>query len=743
MKFYLTLILIFICSFYVNGKDIKEVLLLHSYHTGFKWTDELTRGVLDGIGPQDKVRVFVEYMDYKRYQNKGFFYELFNLYKYKYGDLDIDGIICADNYAFQFFLENGNNIWNEDIPVTACGINNTHTYDFDTTRIKVIKEDIDVKNTLTSVFQLQPNTDTLIIISDQTLSGKMFLDQLLNDLKEYDKQIPYLIIDGTNYIDIENKIKKATSLPNNKAIILLSLYSNKYKVPIEMKHLSKELLQDINIPVFSFWKFLLDDHITGGSLICSYEQGYEAASILKLKMQDANIKIPSLNNPKHNLVFDFNKIKKHQLNIKNLPGSAKIINRDIPFHIKYRSQLTYFSSSFTVLILIILLLVRNIIKRRKIEIKLIESERRLDLALSGANEGLWDILLKDNTIICNDNLAKLLGYECSNDLNISFNNWQKLFKKQDIPQIREEFLLHLRGLSSKLKMEIEAIRKDGCLQYFSISGRITERDINNIPTRITGVVMDITSQKKFESQLKVAKEKAEESDRLKSSFLANMSHEIRTPMNAILGFSDILMYQKLNSNEKEKYIEQIKNNGENLLHIINDIVDVSKIESGQLKIKKEKFDLHLLLVNIEYACNSLIKARNKKVTFTIDNKIEGINQFIFTDPFRLEQILLNLISNAVKFTHQGGIKLKYYITDKNIFTFNVSDTGEGISPEDQLIIFERFRQAENSLKKVFSGTGLGLSITKSLVNMLGGEISVESEIDKGSVFTFTIPVESI
>ncbi|GAF02306.1 signal transduction histidine-protein kinase BarA [Saccharicrinis fermentans DSM 9555 = JCM 21142] len=721
----------------VQGEKITNILLLHSYHTGYEWTDQLTQGVINGMQPKHKTRVFVEYMDYKRFQNKGFFYELENLYKYKYSDIALDGIICADNYAFDFFLKKGDHIWNKNIPVVVCGVNNIHQLKYNQNRIKGVKEELDVRNTLNAIFQLQPSIDSLVVISDQTLSGKIFLQQFLDVLSQYKPQQPYIILDGSNYNDFKKRLKNI--IPERKAIVLLSLYTDKYKIPVEIKHVGEELLKDIHIPIYSFWDFLLGDFIVGGSLISSYDQGYDAAHILKKRIENPNQHIENLMDTKYRLKFDFNLIKRYKLNEQHLPSNAVFENKTIPSYIKFKKQLLYFLSALIILIIIILFLMTNIIKRKNIELKLIESEERLELALNGANEGLWDIQLRSRNMIYNNNFATLLGYRSSRELKIDISNWRKLFKPDDLPQIKEALILHLKGIEPIFKLEIQMYTKNGTLRYFSISGKITERDLNDKPLRLTGIIMEISSQKEFEAQLKIAKERAEESDRLKSSFLANMSHEIRTPMNAILGFSDILMCHELKEDEKSNYLSQIKNSGETLLHLINDIVDLSKIESGQLMIRKEKFDLHKILNNIQFAGNSLIKAGNKSISLIVDKESNTPTNYIYSDPFRLQQIILNLISNAVKFTHEGEIVLMYKQNKNHILTISVSDTGEGISPEDQAIIFDRFRQAEKTTKKLLSGTGLGLSISKSLIHLLGGEIYVESDLNNGSTFTFTIP----
>lgn len=252
---------------------------------------------------------------------------------------------------------------------------------------------------------------------------------------------------------------------------------------------------------------------------------------------------------------------------------------------------------------------------------------------------------------------------------------------------------------------------------------------------------DITEKKKNIADLKMAVEKAEESDRLKSAFLANMSHEIRTPLNAILGFSDMLCGDETLSSEiKEEYSSIINKNSDNLLHIIDDILDISKLDTGQLKIIKKPIDL-LPTLNELYLDfqRKISETGNGKVALKL--KIPDFPVSISTDKVRFSQIVSNLLSNSVKFTHAGEIEFGILkITDQQI-TFFVSDTGIGIEKDVQPAIFERFRQANDSTSKLYGGTGLGLAIVKNLVELMDGEISLESEIGKGTTFKFYLPTK--
>ena len=257
-----------------------------------------------------------------------------------------------------------------------------------------------------------------------------------------------------------------------------------------------------------------------------------------------------------------------------------------------------------------------------------------------------------------------------------------------------------------------------------------------------GIIIDITERRKYIEALKREKTKAEKSDKLKSSFLANMSHEIRTPMNAIIGFSDLLASEALDDKDRKEYIRHIRNSGELLLNIINDIIDIAKIEAGEVKIIEQDCNINDIL-NEAYATHKDILVRTKKDRH-IDLKCQKGSEntfFIKSDPFRIKQVLSNLISNAIKFTDRGEIRFGYQFVDNSQLLFHVMDTGIGL-PSDKIdIIFERFRQVEESSIRNYGGTGLGLSITKNLIELLGGKIWLESEEKKGSVFYFTLPVK--
>jgi PAS domain S-box-containing protein len=245
-------------------------------------------------------------------------------------------------------------------------------------------------------------------------------------------------------------------------------------------------------------------------------------------------------------------------------------------------------------------------------------------------------------------------------------------------------------------------------------------------------------RKKVEKQFLEAKKKAEETDRLKSAFLANMSHEIRTPMNGIIGFSQLLQANPQPPEKENLFLSQIIDNSRQLLTLLNDIIDISKIEAGQLKIEKQEINLNLL---IEETANLFDKEKGDKIELISHKDLDTQESYIIADPDRLKQVINNLMSNALKFTKEGKVEFGYELKNNTYLSFFVKDTGIGISEEQQKIIFDRFKQAEDGTTRKFSGTGLGLAISKELIEMMGGKIEVKSELQKGAAFTFTLPYQ--
>jgi PAS domain S-box-containing protein len=291
--------------------------------------------------------------------------------------------------------------------------------------------------------------------------------------------------------------------------------------------------------------------------------------------------------------------------------------------------------------------------------------------------------------------------------------------------------------------EYTLLRKDGSVFFEEINSAILN-GCNGEANGIISVIRDITQRKIIEKELIRSKNKAEEADRLKTAFLSNMSHEIRTPMNAIVGFAELLTDPDLTEDKKLEYIGIIKSHGDSLLHLIDDILDLAKIEAGQLKIRKVCFRLSEITREVLMAFQEQLYSLGKTDIELRTKFYPSCPETLLSDPARLRQILNNLLSNAVKFTHQGYIEVGIYtqtISHQEFVVFYVEDSGIGMDSEKIPLIFDRFTQLDDSNARLYPGTGLGLAITRNIVQLLGGFINVDSQKNIGTRFSVFLPNE--
>jgi len=366
------------------------------------------------------------------------------------------------------------------------------------------------------------------------------------------------------------------------------------------------------------------------------------------------------------------------------------------------------------------------------DLKLAEKEiTMLAQSLKSINECLSITDSNDKILFVNESFLKTYGYEQDELIGqqISIVGSSKNQKN-----VTEGILK--TTIEGEWKGELINKRKDGSeFPIFLSTSKILDR--HNQPIGLIGVASDITERKHAEEELIKSKNKAEESDRLKSAFLANMSHEIRTPMNGIIGFSELLKEPLLTGEEQHEYIEIIQQSGSRMLNIINDIVSISKVESGQMEVSIKETNINEQL-NYIYTFFKP-EAEQKRIELRQKNLLPLKCGNLLTDKEKLYAVLINLVKNALKFTDTGIIEFGCKLNNSNEFEFFVSDTGVGIDAHQHEFIFDRFRQGSESLNRNYEGAGLGLAISKAYVLMMGGKIWVESTKGKGSTFYFTLP----
>lgn len=386
--------------------------------------------------------------------------------------------------------------------------------------------------------------------------------------------------------------------------------------------------------------------------------------------------------------------------------------------------------------------IRDITNFKWSERTLNEINDKITMAIVASELVLWDYYYEKNFVFIEDQVQTLF---LQSEMSFNYSGWENYIYQEDRTAVDNEIRRYIAGETAEVDIVFRFMSPNKGLRWVELTATSPVNADGSKKAQILGFLRDIHEEKNLELELRQAKEQAEESDKMKSSFLANMSHEIRTPLNAIVGFSGVVCDQSgiLTPDQKEKYFNLIEKNANVLLTLFNDILDLTKIERNELTISKSPVFVNSI---INDTCTIFSQYMNEKrkghLYLKTHTPLPNEKAVIQADRARFSQVLNNLLTNAVKFTDRGGIEFGYEEPTGDSIRFFVKDTGSGIKPEAQDIIFEAFRQESTQIGKKFGGTGLGLAISKRITEMLGGTVSLKSETGKGSVFYLDFPFDT-
>lgn len=467
-------------------------------------------------------------------------------------------------------------------------------------------------------------------------------------------------------------------------------------------------------------------------------------SSLKHHYDRLNLNQDDLRSVYSQVMNDKDSFELHEISFLNSVPFSRVAWTGIFFHEGYKGLLFVAgkNSDYLSLDLNHLISLANLfgvaVNRIQEKIRLLNKMGQLELALDVANMGVWNIYPTEGKLVFDQSSQKLIsriGFPVEMDFLVA----SKCIHPEDLEKTLLSFREHVNSNSSSFRCALRIKNNKKEYWWYEICGKTVSRTKTGDIERITGVIMDINNTMVLTQQLIQSKEEAVMANRAKGAFLARISHEIRTPLNAIIGFSDLLL-DKYGNSEQENYLQNIKTSGVKLITLINDVLDLAKIESGMLVLKPKFIELKSIVAEVHNMLGLLADHKKLEFRITLANQLPD---FYLLDETQFRQILINLLSNAIKFTENGYVELKidgvYFSETEFDMTIVVSDTGIGIKPESQVTIFDDFTQQEDQDNRRYGGTGLGLGIVKRLVGLMDGSIQVDSIPGRGSQFKILLP----
>ncbi len=582
----------------------------------------------------------------------------------------------------------------------------------------------DVVANLQLILDFYPETKHLAFISDNSYGGVSLQALVKKEVKEKFPNLDLILLDGRRHTiySISDTIAR---LPE-KTVILLGTWRVDKNDGYFMRNTTYSMMMaNPEIPAFTLTSIGMGHWAVGGCVPQYRTVGKDMArQALALESNRDTSLLTGIQIIPNEYCFDYTKLESEGFLDKVVSGNVVFYNKKLSYFEEYKYQIIGIVAAFLFLLLGFLLVLYFLFRTKRFKDALLQSQKDNTLILSNVNTGI-KFINPDFTI------------KWHNGIGFSADS-EKM--KNSGGQVCYKFLRGLDEpcsfcpvvLAMKTGKVADTIVKRGNYYVYMLANPVFDNEHN-----LLGVVVrmeDITKQKQVEIELREAKERAEESDRLKSAFLANMSHEIRTPLNAIVGFSGVLAMDDCDVESRKQYVSIIQKNSDLLLRLINDILDISRLETGRLKLSYENVEVISL-------CQSVLATTSYGKKGMVDYVFEApCDEFILkTDVQRLQQILINLLSNANKFTERGSITLGVEIDEtRNCIYFSVTDTGRGIPEDKQKKVFERFEK----LDEYVQGTGLGLAICKLTITIMGGDIWVDGNYKEGARFVVRHPLHT-